>query len=67
MRKVRTKHTACFKAKVAMEAIREEATIAEIARRHKLHANVVYKWQRQLVDNMHRAFDPMDSAPSQGR
>jgi len=45
----RTKHSPAFKAKVALAALREQEPVAEIARRYKVHANVVYKWRRQLV------------------
>ncbi len=31
--------------------------MAEIARRYKVHANVVYKWKRQLLDNAGQAFE----------
>jgi transposase len=57
MKKTRTKHSAAFKAKVALEAIQERESVAEIARRHKVHANVVYKWKRELLENAARAFD----------
>jgi transposase-like protein len=57
MKKTRTKHSAAFKAKVALEAVQERETVAEIARRHKVHANVVYKWKRQLLNNAGQAFE----------
>jgi transposase len=44
MKENRSKHSAAFKGKVAIEALREQSTIADIARRYKVHANVVYKW-----------------------
>jgi transposase-like protein len=31
--------------------------VAEIARRYKLHANQVYKWKKELMDNMARVFE----------
>ncbi len=55
--KKRTKHSPAFKAKVALAALREQETIAEIARRHKVHPNVVYKWKRQLSENVSQAFE----------
>ena len=55
--KKRTKQSPAFKAKVALAALREQETIAEIARRHKIHPNVVYKWKRQLAENVSRAFE----------
>ncbi len=57
MKKNRTKHSAAFKAKVALAALREQETIPELARRHKVHPNVVYKWRRQLSENVWRAFE----------
>jgi transposase-like protein len=57
MKKNRTKHSAAFKAKVALEALREQEPIAEIARRHKVHPNVVYKWKRQLAENVAMVFE----------
>ena len=53
----RTKHNPAFKAKVALAALREQETVAEIARRHKVHANMVYKWRQQLLENLPRAFE----------
>ena len=57
MKKSRTKHSPAFKAKVALAAVREQESVAEIARRHKVHPNVVHKWRRQLLENVERAFE----------
>lgn len=57
MKTSRRKHSAEFKAKVALAALREQETILEIARRYGVHANVIYKWKRQLSENVSRAFD----------
>lgn len=57
MKKPRKKHSPEFKAKVALAAVREQATVAEIARKYKVHANVVYKWKQQLLDNLSQAFE----------
>ena len=57
MKKTRTKHSPGFKAKVALAAVREQESVAQISRRYKVHANVVYKWKRQLSENVTRAFE----------
>ena len=57
--RTRRNHSPAFKAKVALEAMREQETVAEIARRYKSpHANVVAKWKRQLAENVERVFEP---------
>ena len=57
MKSTRRKHSPAFKAKVALAAIKEEGTVAEIARRYKVHANRVYKWKAQLLENLSQLFE----------
>jgi len=57
MKKKRTKHSPAFKANVALAALRKQETVAELARRHQVHANQIYKWKQQLLKNVTRAFD----------
>ncbi len=48
--------TADFKAKVALEALRGDKTIQEIAGRHKVHPNQVSTWKRQAMDGLGAVF-----------
>ena len=59
-RKTRAKHSAAFKAKVALAAVQEQQTTAELARRYKLHPNQIYKWKREFVLNAERVFERDD-------
>ncbi len=48
----RRNFSAAFKAKVAIEALRGDQTLAELASRHKVHPNLITKWKRQASEGM---------------
>ena len=51
------KHTAEFKTKVSLEAIREEKTIAELAKKYDLHPTMIGKWKAEALSNFSRVFE----------
>jgi len=52
----RRRFTGDFKPKVALEALRGDRTIQEIAARHKVHPNQVSTWKRQAMDGLGAMF-----------
>ena len=54
--KTRRKFSAEFKAKVALEAIKEQLTVSELAAKHQLHPNQIAQWKKQFLDNASMVF-----------
>ena len=65
--KTRRRFSAAFKAKVALEAIRGERTISDLATQHQLHPNEITQWKRQAIENLAKAFDDRASDAQVGR
>jgi putative transposase len=56
----RKKHDPNFKAKVALEAVKGDQTLAELASQHGVHPNQITKWKRHLLDELPELFKDKD-------
>lgn len=56
-RRPRRNHSAAFKAKVALDAIRGDKTLAELAKLHDVHPNQITDWKTQLLERAVSVFE----------
>ena len=56
MKAKRRKFTAAFKAQVAIEALKERETLAELAKRYEVHPNMISKWKQEFVERSSEIF-----------
>ena len=68
-RRTRRTHNPAFKARVALAALREDRTMADLCKEFELHPNQIAEWKRQLLDRAAEIFDaggrpePVNLAP----
>lgn len=53
-----------YKAKVALDAIRERETLAELASRYELHANQISQWKQGAMQNIEEGFRKKRGKPA---
>lgn len=57
MKSTRKKYSPSFKAKVALEALRGEKTIAELASQYEIHPNQIQQWKKTLAEQATGLFE----------
>ena len=55
--KERRKHSASFKAKVALEAVKGEKTVAQLAAQYEFHPGQIQAWKKSLLEGVAGVFD----------
>ena len=56
MKRSRRNHSPAFKAKVALQAIRGDKTLAELAQQHQVHPTQITTWKQQLLEHAAELF-----------
>lgn len=64
MKNPRSKHSPSFKAKVALAALREQETVPQLSKRYGFHANQIYKWKSQMLEQAATVFERGAAAPT---
>jgi transposase len=56
MRRPRRNHSAAFKAKVALAAVKGDLTLSELSQRYEVHPNQITQWKGLLLERAERVF-----------
>ena len=62
MKQKRRKFSGVFKAKVAIEALKERETLAELSKRFEVHPNMISKWKQEFLEKSADVFDKKSDA-----
>jgi transposase-like protein len=56
MKAKRRKFTAAYKAEVAIEALKERESLAELSKRYEVHPNMISKWKQEFIERSAEIF-----------
>ena len=56
-KQTRRKFSPSFKAKVALEAVKNQQTLAELSKKFEVNAVMISKWKAEFLENMGAAFE----------
>ena len=65
MKQKRRKFSGAFKAKVAIEALKERETLSELSKRFEVHPNMISKWKQEFLEKSAEIFDKKSEAESE--
>jgi transposase len=65
MKKTRRKFSGAFKAKVAIEALKERETLAELSKRFEVHPNMISKWKQEFLERSAEIFEKKSETASE--
>jgi transposase len=65
MKQKRRKFSGAFKAKVAIEALKERETLAELSKRFEVHPNMISKWKQEFLEKSSEIFDKKSDTESE--
>lgn len=63
MARKRNRHTAQFKAKVALEAVKGQRTTSELSSEYQVHPTVINRWKKQLLESLPGLFQQGKKSP----
>jgi len=66
MRRKRRNHSPAFKAKVALAAIKEDKTLAQLSADYDVHVNQIQAWRKQLLENVSELFGSAEEKKRSG-